>query len=46
MFTRWRDSVGRDWLEGGHIPRLLALAERLSQRERIAPVWEKHFGRD
>jgi GST-like protein len=46
MFTRWRDSVGRDWLEGGHIPKLLALAERLSRCERIAPVWEKHFGRD
>jgi GST-like protein len=46
MFTRWRDSVGRDWLEGGHIPKLLDIAERVAKRERIAPVWQKHFGRD
>jgi len=46
MFTRWRGSVGRDWLEGGHIPKLMAIAEQLSQRERIAPVWQRHFGKD
>jgi GST-like protein len=46
MFTRWRNTVGRDWLEGGHIPKLHALAERLSKRERIAPVWQRHFGKD
>jgi GST-like protein len=46
MFTRWRGTVGRDWLEGGHIPKLHALAERLSTRDRIAPVWRKHFGKD
>jgi len=46
MFTRWRGTVGRDWLEGGHIPKLHALAEKLSQRERIAPVWQRHFGKD
>lgn len=46
MFTRWRGTIGRDWLEGGHLPRLWALAQRLSQRPRIAPVWRKHFGRD
>lgn len=46
MFTRWRGSVGRDWLEGGHIPKLHALAARLAERKRIAPVWAKHFGKD
>jgi GST-like protein len=46
MFTRWRGTVGRDWLEGGHIPKLHALAGKLSQRERIAPVWQRHFGKD
>jgi glutathione S-transferase len=46
MFTRWRGTVGRDWLEGGHIPKLHALAEKLSQRERIAPVWQRHFAKD
>ncbi|HTW33576.1 MAG TPA: glutathione S-transferase family protein [Rhizomicrobium sp.] len=46
MFTRWRGTVGRDWLEGGHIPKLHALAERLSKRERIAPVWQRHFAKD
>lgn len=46
MFTRWRGTVGRDWLEGGHIPKLHALAARLAARERIAPVWERHFGKN
>jgi glutathione S-transferase len=46
MFTRWRGTVGRDWLEGGHIPALHAIAENLSQRERVAPVWQRHFGKD
>ena len=46
MFTRWRGTVGRDWLEGGHIPKLHALADGLSKRERIAPVWQRHFGKD
>jgi GST-like protein len=45
MFSRWRGSIGRDWLEAGHIPNLLALAKSVSQRERIAPVWERHFTR-
>jgi GST-like protein len=46
MFTRWRGTVGRDWLEGGHIPKLHALSEKLSHRERIAPVWQRHFKKD
>lgn len=43
MFSRWRNTIGRDWLEAGHIPNLLALATALSERPRIAPVWERHF---
>ena len=46
MFTRWRGTVGRDWLEGGHIPKLHVLSEKLSHRERIAPVWQRHFKKD
>ena len=43
MFTRWRASIGRDWSRREHIPRLMALAEELGKRDRIAPVWQKHF---
>lgn len=43
MFTRWRGSVGREWLAGGHIPKLDALAEAVSRRSKIAPVWTRHF---
>jgi len=43
MFSRWRNTIGRDWLESGYIPNLLALAEALAERPRIAPVWERHF---
>ncbi|MGH6871553.1 MAG: glutathione S-transferase family protein [Rhizomicrobium sp.] len=44
MFTRWRGTFGRDWLEAGHIPKLQDLAENLSRRPAIAPVWQRHFG--
>jgi glutathione S-transferase len=43
MFSRWRGSIGKDWLEAGHIPNLLTLAKSVSKRDRIAPVWERHF---
>lgn len=43
MFSRWRNTIGRDWLEAGHIPNLLGLAKSVSERPRIAPVWERHF---
>ncbi|HEX3651612.1 MAG TPA: glutathione S-transferase family protein [Rhizomicrobium sp.] len=43
MFSRWRGSIGKDWLQAGHIPNLLALAEAVSKRERIGPVWGRHF---
>ena len=45
MFSRWRGSIGKDWLEAGHIPNLLALAAAVSDRRRIAPVWQRHFAR-
>lgn len=46
MFTRWRGTFGKDWLEAAPIPKLKALAVRLAERERIAPVWAGHFGQD
>ncbi|HTQ15171.1 MAG TPA: glutathione S-transferase family protein [Rhizomicrobium sp.] len=44
MFTRWRGTFGKDWLQGGHIPKLQGLAQALSERPRIASVWQRHFG--
>lgn len=44
MFTRWRGSVGRDWLAAGHIPKLAGVAAGLATRPAIAPVWARHFG--
>jgi GST-like protein len=43
MFSRWRNTIGGDWLEAGHIPNLLTLAKSVSERARISPVWERHF---
>ena len=43
MFTRWRNTIGREWLEAGHIPKLQAIAKAVSERPRIAPVWQRHF---
>ena len=43
MFSRWRNTIGREWLEAGHIPKLQAIAKALSERPRIAPVWQRHF---
>jgi glutathione S-transferase len=40
MFTRW--SLEPDW-KLAHIPRLMALADAVSQRATIAPVWRRHF---
>ena len=40
MFTRW--SLEPDW-KLAHIPRLMALAEAVSRRPAIAPVWQRHF---
>jgi len=40
MFSRW--SLEADW-KRENLPRLLALAETVSQRPAIAPVWQRHF---
>jgi glutathione S-transferase len=44
MFSRWRGSIGADWLKEGHIPKLETLAQAVSKRPAIAPVWQRHFG--
>jgi len=44
MFTRWRGSVGKSWLDGDNVPKLKAIARALSERPAIAPVWRRHFG--
>lgn len=41
MFSRW--TIGKQW-RAAHLPKLNALADALSQRPKIAPVWQKHFG--
>ena len=42
MFSRW--SLEAEW-KRENLPRLLALAETVSQRPAIAPVWRRHFQR-
>ena len=44
MFSRWRNTLGKEWLEAGHLTRLGAISKALSKRPRIAPVWARHFG--
>ena len=44
MFTRWRGSIGREWLAEGHIPKIEAISAGVSTRPAIAPVWARHFG--
>jgi GST-like protein len=41
MFSRW--SVGAEF-RAEHLPKLVALAQTLAERPRIAPVWHRHFG--
>jgi glutathione S-transferase len=43
MFTRWRTDVGPEWLAAGHIPKIMALAEAVGARPKIAPAWKRHF---
>jgi glutathione S-transferase len=43
MFTRW--SLEPDW-KLANLPKLMALAEAVSLRPAIAPVWRRHFHRD
>lgn len=42
MFSRW--SVGKEWREK-NLPRLNGLADTVSRRAAITPVWKKHFER-
>jgi len=44
MFSRWRGSIGKEWLAEGHIPKLDNLAASVAKRPAIAPVWKRHFG--
>ncbi len=44
-FSRWRNSIGADWLKQDHIPKIMVLADAVSQRPKIAPVWKRHFPR-
>jgi glutathione S-transferase len=41
MFSRWGHEP--DW-RLAHLPRLMALAQAVSQRPAIASVWQRHFG--
>ena len=43
MFSRW--SLEAEW-KRANLPRLLALADAVSQRPAIAPVWRRHFVRN
>ena len=43
MFSRWRGSIGGEWLAEGHIPKLEGLARAVSVRPTIAPIWRRHF---
>ena len=42
MFSRW--SLEADW-KTANLPRLMALADAVSQRPAIQPVWQRHFVR-
>lgn len=42
MFSRWRGSVGKEWLEN-NIPEIHTLARRVFERPKVQPVWKKHF---
>jgi glutathione S-transferase len=44
MFTRWRDDLGAEWVAQNPIPKLIGIARGVSERPRIAPVWQRHFG--
>jgi GST-like protein len=44
MFSRWNDTLGRGWAKE-NLPKINALAVEVSKRERIAPVWARHFGK-
>jgi GST-like protein len=43
MFSRW--SLEAAW-KAANLPRLMALADAVSQRPAIQPVWDRHFNRN
>ena len=45
MFTRWKGSIGKDWLAEQHIPKLEAISSGVSTRKAIELVWARHFAR-
>lgn len=45
MFTRWRGSIGKEWLAERHLPKLEAISSAVSTRKAIEPVWARHFVR-
>lgn len=45
MFSGWRGSIGKQWLDGDNIPRIKTLARAISIRPKIAPIWARHFER-
>ena len=46
MFSRWRGSLGKEWANAGHIPKLDALSKALSQRPALREIWKRHFWND
>jgi GST-like protein len=42
MFTRW--SLEPEW-KRANLPKLMALAQAVSERPAIAPLWQRHFDR-
>jgi Glutathione S-transferase len=42
MFSRWRDCRSEGWREN-NLPKICAIAAGLAARERLKPVFEKHF---
>lgn len=45
MFTRWRGSIGKEWLAEGHIPKLETISASVAGRPAITPIWDRHFSR-
>jgi glutathione S-transferase len=41
MFSRW--SIGQEWRQE-NLPKIRALTKALTERPKLAPVWERHFG--
>ena len=46
MFSRWRGSLGTEWVTGGRLAKLDGISRALSERPRLAEVWKRHFWKD